>query len=159
VALDAIAMGPVIKVNLDFHEPFWPDNRFFRSLGAPIQVLWTRSPERDGLLVAWTGGGGVQRINGLDPVHAAIESVRVAFPKADVEKSLRAAYVHDWQTDPFSCGAYSYLRVGGGNARHALADPIEDTLYFAGEATNDHDMGTVNGAFESGIQSSRRIEI
>jgi monoamine oxidase len=158
-AIDAIAMGPVIKVMLDFHEPFWGNERFFRLADAPIRVLWTHAPERDPLLVAWTGGGAAQRLieSGADPIRAALDSVRIAFPKIDVEGALRAAYYHDWQADPFARGAYSYLRVNGGDARAALATPIEDTLYFAGEATNVRDVGTVNGAFETGYSSSSAI--
>jgi hypothetical protein len=49
---------------------------------------------------------------------------------------LRSAHAYDWQRDPFARGAYSYLRVGAGNARGALARPIEQTLFLAGEATD-----------------------
>jgi len=158
-ALDAIAMGPVIKVMLDFREPFWPAERFFRVSDAPMRVLWTRAPEHDSLLVAWAGGGAAQRLieRGEDPVRAALASARAAFPNVAVDAALRASYVHDWQADPFARGAYSYLRVGGGDARRRLAIPIDDTLYFAGEATNERDVGTVAGAFASGYSSAASI--
>jgi monoamine oxidase len=68
--------------------------------------------------------------------------------------------VHDWTHDPFSRGAYSYVALGGvagsGGARIALGEPVDDTLFFAGEATSsDNQGGTVNGALESGERAAR----
>ncbi|HEY4575903.1 MAG TPA: FAD-dependent oxidoreductase [Thermoanaerobaculia bacterium] len=47
------------------------------------------------------------------------------------------------------------MPVGAIDAPGALAAPVEDTLYFAGEATNLADMGTVHGALESGARAAR----
>jgi len=64
-------------------------------------------------------------------------------------------YFHDWYSDPFFRGAYSYVPVKAGRARRALATPGEDTLYFAGEAadTTGHG-GTVHGAIISGRRAA-----
>jgi monoamine oxidase len=71
---------------------------------------------------------------------------------------LAAAYFHNWQRDPFSLGAYSYARVGGIDAARELAAPVDDTLFFAGEATefNGH-QGTVSGAIATGQRSAHEI--
>ena len=69
---------------------------------------------------------------------------------------LEAAYWHDWLSDPFSRGAYSYVTVGGQNARGELAAPLNDTLFFAGEAT-DSEGGTVTGALHSGTRAAREV--
>ena len=82
----------------------------------------------------------------------------------DLQGSLDASYVHDWQTDPFSRGAYSYGKVGAVEAQRELGSPVENTLFFAGEATDTSgNNGTVHGAIASGyraageiIQASRR---
>ena len=64
--------------------------------------------------------------------------------------------MHDWSNDPFARGAYSYVVTGGGDARVALAEPVNGTLFFAGEATsNDGQGGTVNGARETGERAAR----
>jgi len=66
------------------------------------------------------------------------------------------AYVHDWKSDPFARGAYSYVLVNGADARRALAEPLEDTLYFAGEAANvEGEAGTVSGALQTGQRAAR----
>ena len=54
-------------------------------------------------------------------------------------------------------GGYSYVRVGGEGAREWLAEPIEDTLFFAGEATDVEEAGTVAGALRSGERAAREV--
>ena len=55
-------------------------------------------------------------------------------------------------------GAYSYVRVGGDSARKQLARPIEQTLFFAGEATDTAgEAGTVAGALASGRRAAREV--
>lgn len=163
-AIDAIAMGPVLKVALEFRTPFWRDveNGRFRDAGfflAPatqMRTIWTRAPDAAPVLMGWAGGGAALRLleRRVDPIRAALDTTAALFPSVDVAAELRNAYFHDWQADPFACGAYTYLRVGAGDARERLADPIEDTLYFAGEAASPDDSGTVAGAFESGYSSA-----
>ena len=71
---------------------------------------------------------------------------------------LEEAYFHDWQTDPFSMGAYSYGKVQSDGAQEALAAPVENTLFFAGEATDtDGHNGTVHGAIASGRRAAEEI--
>jgi monoamine oxidase len=88
-------------------------------------------------------------------VGQALESLSTIFdgPKFDLE----GAYLHNWQTDPYSLGAYSYIGVGGSDARRALAAPLEDTLFFAGEATDENEAATVGGALQSGARVAREI--
>jgi len=71
---------------------------------------------------------------------------------------LEAEYFHDWHSDPFSRGAYSYGKVGADGAQEAIASPIENTLFFAGEATDTSGHnGTVHGAIASGVRAAREI--
>ena len=166
-ALDAIAMGPVVKVMLEFESAFWEtvdagrfrDAGFFQAFECEIPTLWTRLPQRIPLLAAWAGGGAVARLEarGADAIAEALATCRSLFPSVDVRAKLRAVHMHDWQTDPLSRGAYSYLRVGGGDARDALALPVDDTLFFAGEATSADDPGTVEGALRSGERAVAQV--
>ena len=65
--------------------------------------------------------------------------------------------MHDWQADPYARGGSSYVNVDGTGARDELAAPLEDTLYFAGEATDVEHSGTVGGALSSGVRAAREI--
>ena len=71
---------------------------------------------------------------------------------------LERAYLHDWQADPFALGAYSYVIAGGTGARKALAAPVQNTLFFAGEAADTQgESGTVAGALQSGMSAARLV--
>jgi monoamine oxidase len=84
----------------------------------------------------------------------ALESVRSVLGK---NEEPVAFLVHDWQADPYARGGYSYVRVGGTSAREELAQPLEGTLYFAGEATDVEQSGTVGGALASGQRAAREL--
>jgi monoamine oxidase len=72
-----------------------------------------------------------------------------------LDDQLRAAFVADWQSDPFSIGAYSYIPVGAITAPMVLAEPVSDTLFFAGEATDtEGNNGTMHGAIASGFRAA-----
>jgi monoamine oxidase/CRP-like cAMP-binding protein len=64
----------------------------------------------------------------------------------------------NWSMDPFSLGAYTYMKVGAkpDDAR-ILSDPVGDWLYFAGEATNPYQWGSTHGAYVSGLREASRI--
>ena len=92
-------------------------------------------------------------------IDRAIDSLAAAFGvrRRMIEQSLAATWTHNWQSDPFSRGAYSYAGVGGVGAHKALARPIGATLFFAGEATNGEQTGTVAGAIESGRRAAKEL--
>ena len=65
----------------------------------------------------------------------------------------------DWSKDPWIKGGISYLKPGGSNEdRIALAAPVGDRLFFAGEATDTKgDAGTVSGALQSAARAAQEI--
>ena len=67
-----------------------------------------------------------------------------------------ASHFHDWSSDPFSRGAYSYQAVGGAGSPDALARPVKGTLFFAGEASSSDASGTVPGAIATGRHAARQ---
>jgi monoamine oxidase len=69
-----------------------------------------------------------------------------------------SVHFHDWHADPFFRGAYSYVPVNALPAREILSRPIENTLFFAGEATETSGhAGMVHGAIATGINAARKI--
>jgi len=158
-ALKHLASGPVIKAALRFPSAFWekrhPGVAFFHSPRAAFPTFWTPLPARAPLLVAWAGGPKAEQLAGKDALPAALASLKSIFGRIEEPD---AAYVHDWRADPFARGAYSYVLVDGHDARRLLAEPLEDTLYFAGEATNlEGEAGTVSGALQSGERAAREV--
>lgn len=56
-----------------------------------------------------------------------------------------------WAGDEFSRGAYSYSRPGGSGGHALLAEPVENRLFFAGEACSSDWHSTVIGAWNTGL--------
>lgn len=68
--------------------------------------------------------------------------------------SLRSA----WAIDPYARGAASYTRIGVQSAtRDTLAEPVQGRVYFAGEATDADNPGTIRGAIHSGESAAMRL--
>ena len=168
--LSRLAAGSVLKVVLRFPSAFWElldggryrDASFFHASGTSFPTVWTALPLRAPLLTVWAGGPRAERLSAAPletVVGEAMASVASLFGgRVDVESLVEAAYVHDWQADPFARGAYSYELVGGEQARRMLAAPVEDTLFFAGEATDtEGEAGTVTGALQSGVRAAREV--
>ena len=66
-----------------------------------------------------------------------------------------ATLITRWGRDRFAGGSYSHLRPGATGADlDALAAPVDDRLYFAGEATHRHHPATVHGAYLSGLAAA-----
>ncbi len=63
-----------------------------------------------------------------------------------------------WLSDPWSRGGYSYPGVGSATQDRAdYARPLADRLFFAGEATEPVEYGTVHAALWSGEQAAEAI--
>jgi len=89
-----------------------------------------------------------------------VETLSGAFrmTRSGIEGLLESWHFHDWSKDPYSLGAYTYVPVGGLGAREVLGRPVNDTLFFAGEATDTAGSnGTVHGAISSGERAAAQI--
>jgi len=64
--------------------------------------------------------------------------------------------VSDWGSDPWSGGAFAFPRAGALWAPAAWAEPVADTVFFAGEATCER-PARVHGAMESGIRAAEEV--
>jgi monoamine oxidase len=173
-ALGGTAFGPVIRVILVFKEPFWKGIkgkdgrslsklRFLFSHDPYFPTWWTQEPIDAPMLVAWAAGPRAEKFRGwtkqqiTDQALSSLAAI-LCISQADVEGMFQEAFLHDWQADPFSLGAYSYLCVGAADAPGELARPIGNKVFFAGEATDGTgDHGTVHGAIASGERAAREV--
>lgn len=159
-----LAMGSAVRIVMVFRERFWDSNcphlRFLFLEDAMPPVWWTSAPNASPTLTGWIGGPRVHdpaiaTTDGL--LHTSITSLARAFhvsPRAIAERLL-SWHAHDWQTDNFSRGAYSYVPKGAFGAMCSLADPVENTLFFAGEHTDfTGHWGTVHGALHSALRAA-----
>jgi monoamine oxidase len=88
--------------------------------------------------------------------EAAVEGMAEIFG-ARVRSGVRAALVTEWGDDPWTRGTYSNALPGAGDCRARLARPLDDRLYFAGEAATEEYSGDVQGASDSGRAAAGAI--
>jgi monoamine oxidase len=164
--LEHLEVGHVIKIMICFKERFWksqPRFGFVTSFDEGIPTWWTQAPLISNVLTGWAGGPAAENLLNLsrqELLNRAIESLSRIFAQsaAWLHECINKVYYHDWSHDPFSRGAYSYPRVGGLKAAQTLGEPVKETIYFAGEATDYLGAyGTVHAALVSGISAARKI--
>ena len=166
-AIDQMRMGPVVKVLLRFQralweEGAWRDMAFLHSPGDVFPTWWTMLPFRVPVLTAWAGGPAAEAMSHRSPadvMNAAISTFArlTGIKEAALHEDLVAWHVSDWQSDPFARGAYAYTIAGGADAVEQLATPIDETLFFAGEASHPGYAGTVAAAIASGNRAAKQI--
>jgi monoamine oxidase len=170
-ALDGIAVGHAVKIVLLFREAFWEEQTeegeeiaFFHKWDAAFPTWWTAAPAQVPMLTGWASGPAAKALERLPRnvvLRRALEALESLFevPVGKSRRLLIAWHAHDWTRDPFARGAYTYQAVGGANAPSALGRPIAGTLFFAGEATEREENGTVPGAITSGRRAARLIGV
>jgi len=73
---------------------------------------------------------------------------------ADVKKAVKRSHATRWNHNPLALGAFSAAAPGWQKARRMLMAPVNDSVWFAGEALHETQWGTVGGAWESGERAA-----
>lgn len=175
-ALDKLEMGKVIRVVLRFRERFWetikpsPGSKknlskmaFLFSEDQWFPTWWTTMPEKTPVITGWAPFDAAERLSGKSESFVTERSLQTLSqllgPRPqELQDLLERIYFHDWQSDPFSLGAYSYGKVGADGAQQEIAASLDRTLFFAGEATDTSGHnGTVHGAIASGYRAANEV--
>ena len=102
------------------------------------------------------GGEGAEMIAESGPAAGfdyAIDQL-VALFGGEARRTLRPLVASCWTRATRIGGGYSYALPGRAEARHELARPYDDRLFFAGEATSVQDFSTAHGAHDSGVRAA-----
>ncbi|MDJ0696044.1 NAD(P)/FAD-dependent oxidoreductase [Mastigocoleus sp. MO_188.B34] len=161
-AIDGLGIAHVTKLILKFDKPFWSKETEFILTTLDTQMWWRsgwgRKKEAP-VLTAYTGATNAINFSemGRDAaINAGLRDLEKIF-KIPLKRRLTDALFVDFRTDPYSQMAYSYVPVGGTGLRKKLAQPVDNILFFAGEATNVNRPSTVHGAIESGLRVAREV--
>lgn len=166
---DRLKMGAAVRLTLVFKQTFWdPRMSFLFAPGELPPTWWTPAPHEAPALTAWAGGPKAEQLlklitaDGdagalLDRALSTLAKI-FALPLTDIRQMLSSWHVHNWQSDEYARGAYSYVPVGALDAPEKMRMPVEDTLYFAGEHTDvaGH-WGTVHAALSTGAAAAGQI--
>lgn len=155
-AVDQLPMGLLNKVGFEF-EPTWA--------GAHQGQMADFAPGGDAfctilfgfygtsLTVAFLAGRNGAEVEAQGPGAATdfcMQGLRAIFG-ADIDKHILRTSETAWQGNPYTLGSYSYAKPSGADARTTLAAPLDDRVFFAGEATMPDAYATVHGAWRSGV--------
>lgn len=168
LSIQRLGFGVLNKVVMEFSEVFWDDSIDYfgataeetnergwcfmfwnvkKTVGAPVLIA----------LVVGKAAIDGQKMSSSDHVNHALFVLRKLFGETAVPDPV-ASVVTDWGQDPYSYGAYSYVAVGSsGEDYDLLGRPVENCLFFAGEATCKEHPDTVGGAMMSGLREAVRI--
>jgi monoamine oxidase len=116
-------------------------------------------PFGDNWVVGYTGGRfavWLERAGQAAAIDLAKEKLAKAFG-SDFKKYVTRAIVTAWAGDPWVKGSYSAAQPGQGHQRAELARPIDDRLFFAGEAASTEFHATAHGAYITGIDTARAV--
>ncbi|XP_042063540.1 lysine-specific histone demethylase 1 homolog 3-like [Salvia splendens] len=168
ISIKRLGFGVLNKVVMEFPEVFWDDSIDYFGATAEVSdqrgrcfMFWNvkktvGAPVLIALLVGKAAIDG-QNINSSDHVGHAVSVLRKLFGEDKVPDPV-ASVVTDWGKDPYSYGAYSYVAVGSsGEDYDILGRPVDNCLFFAGEATCKEHPDTVGGAMMSGLREAVRI--
>jgi monoamine oxidase len=103
------------------------------------------------------GGRFAQQLEDAGEGAMAAEAIEeiAALLGSDFKKKLKPLAASRWAHDPFARGSYSHALPGHAGARAVLATPVDDRLFFAGEATSPNFFTTAHGARDSGERAAR----
>ncbi|MCP4336214.1 MAG: FAD-dependent oxidoreductase, partial [Gammaproteobacteria bacterium] len=75
----------------------------------------------------------------------------------DIRKHVNRSIVTAWSTEPWIRGSWACALPGQAYQRANLQRPVDEHLFFAGEATVYGGQGTCHGAYQSGIRAAKEI--
>ncbi len=105
------------------------------------------------------GGSFAWELEDAGPGAFAAQSIDeiAALLGNDFRRKLKPLAESRWSHDPFALGSYSHALPGHAHKRAILAAPVDDRLFFAGEATSPNFFSTAHGAGDSGERAAREV--
>jgi monoamine oxidase len=161
-AVSGLPMGTLNKICVHFDKDiFGPDGRGFHivcddDVGA---AGFEASVMGQNTAIVFVGGRHAIWLEkqGQQASHEfAVNQVAEVFGH-DIRKQGMRSIATAWTTDPWTRGSYSCALPGHAHQRVELARPLDDRLFFAGEATTVGDHACCHGAYRSGIRAAQEI--
>ena len=151
-----------IAVGLDAASPALPEPQFLNVMTRDHDVPLTLNvrPYGHDYVVGATAGrfaDALERAGRDASVEFLVEHLEAVFGSGITRCLTGRAMVTAWRGDPWTLGAYSAPRPGQAHQREVLARPVDDRLFFAGEATTRNVFATCHGALLTGQRAVGEI--
>ncbi|MCJ2130996.1 flavin monoamine oxidase family protein [Methylobacterium sp. E-045] len=153
-AAAALPLGRNEKIFLEIGRDaaFEPDSHAYGNLRDPRSAAYSIRPNGWPVIEAFLGGDGARIVEEEGPAagFAFVSAELASLFGSDVASAIRPLAATSWSRMASIGGAYSCALPGRSHARARLAQPFDDRLFFAGEATHPFDFTTAHGAHDSG---------
>lgn len=164
-AIAKLGMGVLNKCYLRFPSVFWPANVDWLEHVAAKHGVWTewvsfKRAANQPILLGFNAadqGRAIEAWTDQQIVASAMQTLRTLYGN-NIPNPIDYQITR-WASDPFALGSYSYNAVGSTpTMRKALAAPVANKLFFAGEASQQDYFGTAHGAYLSGLRVAGEIK-
>ena len=154
-----LGLDDKLFLSLDQAEEFEPESRLFGRTDRTGTGAYHLRPFGRPQIEAYFGGTLARELEaaGEAAFFDFASGELTALLGSDFAKRIKPIRVHRWGADPFARGSYSFARPGKADERAALAAPVENRLFFAGEACSRTDYSTVHGAFLTGVAAADQV--
>jgi monoamine oxidase len=162
-AAGKIGFGTITKILLQFNEAFWNRDAGFILSNEIVPTWWTQTPNPYAILTGWLSEAQMKKLQNTDTasiLEVSLQSLASIFRTSisELKQKITASIIVDWSKEPFSLGGYSYNTLETVNARKLMNSPVQQTIFFAGEALYDgNDGGTVEAALITGKDVAKKI--
>ena len=157
-AAAALPLGLADKVFLHVDTPEWPAEAHL--IGNPYSACTAShrlSPFGWPIVESFLGGDCAEGRESEDAATAFAIDELVALLGSDWRGRLTPLHATRWRHTDFIGGSYSHALVGCCGERLMLAEPVDDRIFFAGEACSPSDFSTAHGAYATGIAAARAV--
>ncbi|MBA2654048.1 MAG: FAD-dependent oxidoreductase [Gammaproteobacteria bacterium] len=163
-SLHRLGMGVLNKILLQFPHRFWPENdRIFSYLADDYKTpaffhnfsLYYGKPM---IMCGLAGEMAIEfeKMTDASIIRTVMHTLQQMFGSSVPQP--QQSFITRWANDCYSYGSYSHALVGGSSNDYlVLSEPLENKIFFAGEATHPEYPATTHGAYLSGIREATRI--
>jgi monoamine oxidase len=154
-----LGLADKLFMSLEGADEFEPGSRLFGSKDRTATATYHVRPFGRPLIEAYFGGSNAAALEaeGDRAFFDFAVSELTALLGNDFALRIKPIGHHSWGTDPFARGSYSYALPGMAGCRESLAAPVDDRLFFAGEACSKFDFSTAHGGWFTGTAAADQV--
>lgn len=165
-ALAKTDMPDGIKVFMKFSERFYPDILLVGNLlgGSNAEQIYYdaafKKASNDNVMGLFTVGPDSSQFTSLSTDQEIIDAVLAQLDtifEGKASQFYQSHVIQNWSKEPYIGGSYSF---GGDNYEELIAEisaPLDNKVFFAGEALNTESWATVHGAGLSGVAVAKSV--
>jgi monoamine oxidase len=154
-----LGLADKVFIALDRAEEFAADSRIYGAADRTETATYHMRPFGRPVIEGYFGGRNAWALEkgGARAFYDFAVGQLTALLGNDFAERLKPLGMHLWGADPFACGSYSYAPPGHVDDRARLAAPVDERIFFAGEACSPDFFTTAQGAHQTGLAAADAI--